>query len=123
MLCAPNATGFPQVIPLAPPTMSTSHAAGGSMRRATGNWRILRYKSHLVGMRFRSERPRGTSHTCPRCGKEASTYRSPRAEHRGDRKSTRLNSSHDQISYAVFCLKKKNIISYHLPAASRLSRL
>src|SRR2546430_9656671 len=30
----------------------------------------------------------------------------PRA---GDRKSTRLNSSHSQISYAVFCLKKKNM--------------
>src|SRR2546427_6965706 len=28
----------------------------------------------------------------------------------GDRKSTRLNSSHSQISYAVFCLKKKNIV-------------
>src|SRR5256886_13676138 len=27
-----------------------------------------------------------------------------------DRKSTRLNSSHSQISYAVFCLKKKNHI-------------
>src|SRR5690606_40314355 len=27
--------------------------------------------------------------------------------HRGDRKSTRLNSSHVKISYAVFCLKKK----------------
>src|SRR2546428_9442208 len=27
--------------------------------------------------------------------------------HFRDRKSTRLNSSHDQISYAVFCLKKK----------------
>src|SRR2546428_9815711 len=27
-----------------------------------------------------------------------------------DRKSTRLNSSHDQISYAVFCLKKKRRI-------------
>src|SRR2546422_10554434 len=27
--------------------------------------------------------------------------------HRGDRKSTRLNSSHGYISYAVFCLKKK----------------
>src|SRR5206468_9823268 len=27
-----------------------------------------------------------------------------------DRKSTRLNSSHDQISYAVFCLKKKNCV-------------
>src|SRR5438270_8935524 len=26
----------------------------------------------------------------------------------GDRKSTRLNSSHSQISYAVFCLKKKS---------------
>src|SRR2546430_6614740 len=26
-----------------------------------------------------------------------------------DRKSTRLNSSHSQISYAVFCLKKKNM--------------
>src|SRR5258708_11235144 len=30
------------------------------------------------------------------------------AEYRGDRKSTRLNSSHQIISYAVFCLKKKN---------------
>src|SRR2546427_5792338 len=29
-------------------------------------------------------------------------------EFAGDRKSTRLNSSHSQISYAVFCLKKKN---------------
>src|SRR2546430_17711813 len=28
-----------------------------------------------------------------------------------DRKSTRLNSSHSQISYAVFCLKKKNTLS------------
>src|SRR2546427_9607437 len=31
----------------------------------------------------------------------------PPALHRLDRKSTRLNSSHSQISYAVFCLKKK----------------
>src|SRR2546422_6031062 len=29
----------------------------------------------------------------------------------GDRKSTRLNSSHGYISYAVFCLKKKNTTS------------
>src|SRR3712207_7990133 len=29
----------------------------------------------------------------------------------GDRKSTRLNSSHANISYAVFCLKKKNKIT------------
>src|SRR2546430_8737495 len=30
-----------------------------------------------------------------------------------DRKSTRLNSSHSQISYAVFCLKKKTIAPPH----------
>src|SRR3712207_7942346 len=30
-----------------------------------------------------------------------------------DRKSTRLNSSHANISYAVFCLKKKNILNLH----------
>src|SRR5438067_5382575 len=49
----------------------------------------------------------------------------------GDRKSTRLNSSHVSISYAVFCLKKKkrNMKSdgvhsatfYHLPFGSRAS--
>src|SRR6266511_5539286 len=33
----------------------------------------------------------------------------------GDRKSTRLNSSHVKISYAVFCLKKKNILVLMLP--------
>src|SRR2546427_4968356 len=37
-----------------------------------------------------------------------STPSSPSASARRDRKSTRLNSSHSQISYAVFCLKKKN---------------
>src|SRR2546426_4693047 len=34
---------------------------------------------------------------------------SARAPTRSDRKSTRLNSSHLVISYAVFCLKKKNV--------------
>src|SRR2546430_10000265 len=33
-----------------------------------------------------------------------------RLEKTSDRKSTRLNSSHSQISYAVFCLKKKKYI-------------
>src|SRR2546422_7160554 len=38
------------------------------------------------------------------------TSDTPRSHHdsRRDRKSTRLNSSHGYISYAVFCLKKKN---------------
>src|SRR5688572_31948352 len=38
--------------------------------------------------------------------KRSTRYSATRA--RKDRKSTRLNSSHSQISYAVFCLKKKN---------------
>src|SRR2546430_11600496 len=37
---------------------------------------------------------------------------------RGDRKSTRLNSSHSQISYAVFCLKKKKKIIKQLKSCS-----
>src|SRR2546429_7349769 len=41
------------------------------------------------------------------------TFASRALENR-DRKSTRLNSSHGYISYAVFCLKKKNnLILYH----------
>src|SRR2546430_10946355 len=35
-----------------------------------------------------------------------------------DRKSTRLNSSHSQISYAVFCLKKKKSLELHVSQVS-----
>src|SRR6266516_5587316 len=45
----------------------------------------------------------GTTGTEPRNRAISSTQ-----PHSGDRKSTRLNSSHRTISYAVFCLKKKN---------------
>src|SRR2546427_7953933 len=38
---------------------------------------------------------------------EESIYTTPSGSGLSDRKSTRLNSSHSQISYAVFCLKKK----------------
>src|SRR3989442_11498573 len=38
---------------------------------------------------------------------------------KGDRKSTRLNSSHVRISYAVFCLKKKNTRSAPRPLTPR----
>src|SRR2546430_11976437 len=43
----------------------------------------------------------------PRQGRPPPGGGQPRAGRRPDRKSTRLNSSHSQISYAVFCLKKK----------------
>src|SRR2546430_8332204 len=39
-----------------------------------------------------------------------------------DRKSTRLNSSHSQISYAVFCLKKKKTINYPIYTQSSQQR-
>src|SRR5438874_6211222 len=40
-------------------------------------------------------------------GAEERGFIEPAEQHAGDRKSTRLNSSHVEISYAVFCLKKK----------------
>src|SRR5437588_7908349 len=46
------------------------------------------------------------------------------AESRGDRKSTRLNSSHTVISYAVFCLKKKKVlIATEQPVACSRARI
>src|SRR2546430_8962345 len=44
-----------------------------------------------------------------------STKRRSRFRRSPDRKSTRLNSSHSQISYAVFCLKKKTTYHQHPP--------
>src|SRR5690349_24811540 len=41
------------------------------------------------------------------CARLPADLRIDRRRPRGDRKSTRLNSSHVEISYAVFCLKKK----------------
>src|SRR5206468_7686124 len=52
----------------------------------------------------RATRP--TSRASPRSQTWATAYRAQQVCER-DRKSTRLNSSHDQISYAVFGLKKK----------------
>src|SRR5687768_18152723 len=45
--------------------------------------------------------------------------RGPLPRARGDRKSTRLNSSHGYISYAVFCLKKKTKLPHNISRNSR----
>src|SRR2546422_5946842 len=46
----------------------------------------------------------------PQVGLLGERFRPPAWQHGGrDRKSTRLNSSHGYISYAVFCFEKKNI--------------
>src|SRR5438874_8773391 len=61
----------------------------------------------------RSSRPRSQAGHLPQGMMKLETTRAPvlNPETPGpDRKSTRLNSSHVEISYAVFCLKKKNTI-------------
>jgi putative transposase len=61
---------------------------GTSVKGRWRNWRnnttlraaitnLLRYKTRLAGLRLRFEFPRGTSHTCPKCGKPAHTFQSP----------------------------------------------
>src|SRR2546430_7330931 len=53
------------------------------------------------------------------CATQAMTSRNSAHFVTSDRKSTRLNSSHSQISYAVFCLKKKKQESSRRSAARR----
>lgn len=69
----------------------TSLKTTGRGRSVQGRWRNwrnnttlrsaitdnLRYKTRLTGLRLRFEFPRGTSHTCPHCGKSAHTFKSP----------------------------------------------
>src|SRR5690606_39979507 len=62
---------------------------GRGVRRGGGLLRCLRHQCHAGPGRTRAE------------GEDIG------AGHHPDRKSTRLNSSHVKISYAVFCLKKK----------------
>src|SRR5206468_10407569 len=68
-----------------PRPLSTSHALGLGLKAVT---RCAVRASALVML-------------------DAAVAQRDRASAALDRKSTRLNSSHDQISYAVFCLKKK----------------
>src|SRR5256886_4338646 len=51
------------------------------------------------------------------------SHRCEEGERDGDRKSTRLNSSHSQISYAVFCLHKKKPMNQIAPTSSDVVRL
>src|SRR5690606_41633024 len=72
-------------------------------------------REHLRRNRARTAQTRGRAPRLrPRVALRAARHEAPQVpeEHplsrRRDRKSTRLNSSHVKISYAVFCLKKKN---------------
>src|SRR5207249_7488718 len=64
---------------------------------------------------------RSLSGAAPARGRGTARERRPAATVHADRKSTRLNSSHVSISYAVFCLKKKNNdAASHLACAQSL---
>src|SRR2546428_6399136 len=67
-----------------------------------------------ISLGTRSSPGRARRHPRARASTRGSAGNRGRTPGRGclDRKSTRLNSSHDQISYAVFCLKKKKPSHY-----------
>src|SRR2546430_7308817 len=80
----PRSTLFPYT------TLFRSEGSGAARATLRGTWKAMK-------------RPAPES-TEVRASSSPSTFRAR------DRKSTRLNSSHSQISYAVFCLKKKKKI-------------
>src|SRR3712207_7638331 len=71
---------------------------------------ILQVLESLIPLRGNGEYPRGVPEVRP-AGEQGQhnghKHRPPPYLRQKDRKSTRLNSSHANISYAVFCLKKK----------------
>src|SRR5207249_11223576 len=80
-----------------------------------GGWFMLRRAAHTCFERRASRVPSGqrvgARTGSPPFSAKVVTPSLPRPS--ADRKSTRLNSSHVSISYAVFCLKKKN--KYNIP--------
>src|SRR2546422_4385083 len=87
----PRSTLFPYT------TLFRSRVSKASRERPSKRQSVfikLKLKTHLDGVKPRVKRNSPQFKTCM----------SPKR----DRKSTRLNSSHGYISYAVFCLKKKN---------------
>src|SRR2546430_7287762 len=87
---------------LFPYTTLFRSAAGGAGGRSLPHLSGSR-RGGLLGFRLRSSRFR----------LGLALRRRGLARALGDRKSTRLNSSHSQISYAVFCLKKKKTNRSH----------
>src|SRR5947209_14131636 len=88
-------------------TLFRSGDGGGAGARARGRERRAHGAGVLDGDRgSRRRRDRSLYGRRARRGAVAPAHRAARP----DRKSTRLNSSHANISYAVFCLKKKKKI-------------
>src|SRR2546427_8656161 len=86
----PRSTLFPYT------TLFRSHTGGGFFPNAD-----------IGGTQTRAQAPSEPIACAPHPGLADRRPGTPRRASGADRKSTRLNSSHSQISYAVFCLKKK----------------
>src|SRR5207249_11539166 len=84
------------------PTLSLHDALPISLRGSRDH--------ECVGLDAMGAGPDAARHVGPPYGtaRSGDPCSAPRREEGRDRKSTRLNSSHVSISYAVFCLKKKN---------------
>src|SRR2546421_2795960 len=90
----PRSTLFPYT------TLFRSSEAGKQVENVLANIPGVQYTTSVIGFNLLS-----FAHTSYN-GFFFVTLK-PWGDRKRDRKSTRLNSSHDQISYAVFCLKKK----------------
>src|SRR2546422_4384742 len=111
---------------ITPPEIATAAGAvpSGVTTRVLRTTRSARTMAGETIRRQAQESP-GREAPVVRCGNPVTSRRNTRAvsesllfsdsvgfahgRRKGDRKSTRLNSSHGYISYAVFCLKKKNM--------------
>src|SRR5207245_7426598 len=108
---------FPNLTPPATTEGVPGSSAGASIRREVRAWArdlllALALAMVIIIFLYRPVKVEGTSMTPLLSDQERIfinkfVYRFEPIE-RGDRKSTRLNSSHGSISYAVFCLKKKS---------------
>src|SRR5256885_10139591 len=100
-----------------------AHSRGGFLRRqgrCRSTARPTRGALRAPGSSGAAPGPRGQHHLewgCHRLARRAASAMAAEI----DRKSTRLNSSHLVISYAVFCLKKKNISIIALSSDAKLA--
>src|SRR3712207_8658330 len=95
----PRSTLFPYTTLFRSPSGQESAAALLSFRRSYSVQELTHISHHLEDAGWFTPRERLAVLTAPCTWSPASKV---------DRKSTRLNSSHANTSYAVFCLKKKN---------------
>src|SRR3989449_4634472 len=90
-------------------------------RSRDGRQDLLREALELCLLVVADEADAEIGHAGVRVALQRADHRVRRAEPHQDRKSTRLNSSHGYISYAVFCLKKKK--NTHITTSSHASSM